>query len=156
MPTYDYVCDACEHRFEHFQGIREALLRTCPVCKKKKLRRLIGAGAGILFKGSGFYETDYKRAPGGGGSAAGKPSGKNAETGAEKDGGSPAKPAPAPKTSDGGGGSTATPAKDSSSGGTPDASGTSGASDASSASRSSRSSKDGSKGRSDGKSPPRR
>ena len=62
MPTYDYVCDACGHGFEHFQGINEELLRACPTCRKRKLRRLIGAGTGILFKGSGFYETDYKRA----------------------------------------------------------------------------------------------
>lgn len=76
MPTYDYVCEACGHAFEHFQGISEELLRACPACRKRKLRRLIGSGAGILFKGSGFYETDYKRAaqPGGGeGEAKGEP-----------------------------------------------------------------------------------
>jgi putative FmdB family regulatory protein len=61
MPTYDYVCRACEHRFEHFQSMQEAPLRKCPECGKPRLQRLIGAGAGILFKGSGFYETDYKR-----------------------------------------------------------------------------------------------
>lgn len=61
MPTYDYVCRACEHRFEHFQSMQEPLLRKCPECGRLKLERLIGAGAGILFKGSGFYETDYKR-----------------------------------------------------------------------------------------------
>ena len=61
MPTYDYVCRACGHRFEHFQSMQEPALRKCPECRKPRLERLIGAGAGILFKGSGFYETDYKR-----------------------------------------------------------------------------------------------
>ena len=61
MPTYDYVCDGCEHAFEHFQSMSSNVLRTCPQCKKRKLRRLIGSGAGVIFKGSGFYETDYKR-----------------------------------------------------------------------------------------------
>ncbi len=61
MPTYEYECDACGHAFEEFQRMSDAPLKTCPACKKKKLVRLIGAGAGIIFKGSGFYETDYKR-----------------------------------------------------------------------------------------------
>ena len=61
MPTYDYVCDACTHAFEHFQSMSSKVKRTCPQCKKRKLRRLIGSGAGVIFKGSGFYETDYKR-----------------------------------------------------------------------------------------------
>ncbi len=61
MPTYDYVCDACEHAFEQWQSFKDDALTTCPQCKKKKLRRLIGGGAAILFKGSGFYETDYNR-----------------------------------------------------------------------------------------------
>jgi len=60
MPTYDYVCDACGHKFEEFQYIKEEPLRKCPECKKMKLRRLIGAGAAIVFKGSGFYQTDYR------------------------------------------------------------------------------------------------
>jgi putative FmdB family regulatory protein len=62
MPTYDYVCDACGHEFEEFQSITADSLKKCPECKKSKLRRLIGAGAGILFRGSGFYETDYRSA----------------------------------------------------------------------------------------------
>ncbi len=61
MPTYDYVCRACGHAFEHFQGITEEALRACPRCRKRRLERLIGTGAGVMFKGSGFYETDYKR-----------------------------------------------------------------------------------------------
>ena len=60
MPTYDYVCDACEHEFELFQSISEAKKRKCPECGKLKLRRLFGTGAAIVFKGSGFYETDYR------------------------------------------------------------------------------------------------
>lgn len=60
MPTYDYVCDACEHKFEHFQGINDPLLKKCPDCKKPKLRRLFGTGGAIMFKGSGFYITDYR------------------------------------------------------------------------------------------------
>jgi putative FmdB family regulatory protein len=60
MPTYDYVCDACNHSFEHFQSITDAVLRKCPKCKKSKLRRLFGTGAAVMFKGSGFYQTDYR------------------------------------------------------------------------------------------------
>ena len=60
MPTYDYECKACGHRFETFQGIKDATLKKCPKCGKLKLNRLIGAGAGFLFKGSGFYITDYR------------------------------------------------------------------------------------------------
>ncbi|MFO0935436.1 MAG: zinc ribbon domain-containing protein [Gemmataceae bacterium] len=61
MPTYDYVCDACEHKFEQWQSFHDEPLKKCPACKKAKLRRLFGGGAAILFKGSGFYETDYNR-----------------------------------------------------------------------------------------------
>ncbi len=60
MPTYDYECDACKHKFEEFQNMSDELLTKCPKCKKKKLRRLFGAGAAIVFKGSGFYQTDYR------------------------------------------------------------------------------------------------
>lgn len=60
MPTYDYECLACEAVFEHFQGISEAPIRTCPVCGKRRVRRKIGGGAALLFKGSGFYITDYR------------------------------------------------------------------------------------------------
>ena len=61
MPTYDYVCDGCQHAFEEWQSFSAPVLEKCPQCKKKKLRRLFGSGAAILFKGSGFYETDYNR-----------------------------------------------------------------------------------------------
>jgi putative FmdB family regulatory protein len=68
MPTYEYECAACGHTLEEFQSFSEKPLRKCPRCGKMKLRRMIGAGAGIIFKGSGFYETDYKKkeAPKGG------------------------------------------------------------------------------------------
>ncbi len=60
MPTYEYVCDGCEHEFELFQSMSESVKRKCPECGELKLRRLIGRGAGVIFKGSGFYETDYR------------------------------------------------------------------------------------------------
>jgi len=60
MPTYDYACDACEHSFEVFESITAEPQKKCPKCKKNKLRRLFGAGGGLLFKGSGFYLTDYR------------------------------------------------------------------------------------------------
>ena len=61
MPTYDYQCDACGHTFEEWQSFHDAELTKCPSCKKKKLRRLISGGAALIFKGSGFYETDYRK-----------------------------------------------------------------------------------------------
>ena len=60
MPTYEYLCDNCSHTFEKFQSITASPVRKCPNCAKMKVRRLIGCGAGIIFKGSGFYETDYR------------------------------------------------------------------------------------------------
>jgi putative FmdB family regulatory protein len=60
MPTYDYVCTECEHKFEEFQSITAKPLRKCPHCGKASLKRLIGTGAGFIFKGSGFYCTDYR------------------------------------------------------------------------------------------------
>lgn len=59
MPTYEYECEKCGHRFELFQSMKEEPKKRCPQCKGK-LRRLIGTGAGIVFKGSGFYSTDYR------------------------------------------------------------------------------------------------
>jgi putative FmdB family regulatory protein len=97
MPTYDYVCDACEHKFELFQSIKADPIKQCPECKKKKLRRLIGPGAAIVFKGSGFYTTDYRSESYKKAAAADKPGDKSSEkpagesTSAEK---------PAEKTSD--------------------------------------------------------
>ncbi len=60
MPTYDYQCDACDHKFELYQGINDDKKKKCPECGKLKLRRLIGTGSAIIFKGSGFYKTDYR------------------------------------------------------------------------------------------------
>lgn len=80
MPTYDYACSRCGHRLEAFQSLSEPALVRCPSCGRDGLQRQIGTGAGILFKGSGFYETDYKR-----------PS-------APKSGDAAAKPAEAPKS----------------------------------------------------------
>ena len=61
MPTYDYRCGACGHEFESFQSITDAPLKKCPECGKRRLERLIGAGAALIFRGSGFYITDYKK-----------------------------------------------------------------------------------------------
>ncbi len=60
MPTYEYACDHCGHQFEQFQSISARPLRKCPACGRNRLQRLIGAGAGVIFKGSGFYQTDYR------------------------------------------------------------------------------------------------
>ena len=67
MPTYDYRCEKCGHTFDAFQRMSADVLTECPECKEHALKRLIGSGAGIIFKGSGFYETDYKRARSGSG-----------------------------------------------------------------------------------------
>jgi putative FmdB family regulatory protein len=60
MPTYEYICGSCGHELEVFQSMSEARKRKCPDCGTLKLQRKIGMGAGIIFKGSGFYETDYR------------------------------------------------------------------------------------------------
>lgn len=61
MPTYEYLCENCGHKMEKFQSITANPIKKCPECGKLKLKRLIGAGAGLIFKGSGFYETDYRK-----------------------------------------------------------------------------------------------
>ena len=99
MPTYDYVCDACDHEFELYQSIKASTKRKCPSCGRMMLRRLIGPGAAIVFKGSGFYKTDYrsesykkaaaaekKKKSDGGGSKDGKGKKKAADKAADKAG----------------------------------------------------------------------
>lgn len=87
MPTYDYVCDDCGHQFEEFQSMLDKSLTDCPKCNKSTLRRLIGAGAGIIFKGSGFYITDYKK---GGSSPASNGSGAAPASGSSESSAAPA------------------------------------------------------------------
>lgn len=75
MPTYDYFCPKCHHEFEAFQSMKDEPLKTCPNCKKRSVKRRVGGGAGLIFKGSGFYITDYKNQKSGGeknGAAAGE------------------------------------------------------------------------------------
>jgi putative FmdB family regulatory protein len=92
MPTYEYQCEACGHKFERFQPITADPIRKCPECGRNKVKRLIGIGAGMIFKGSGFYITDYrdksytekaKAESGGGGSKDGE-SKSDAKPAAEK------------------------------------------------------------------------
>lgn len=80
MPTYDYRCKKCNHEFEAFQSMSDDVLTTCPKCRKKSLQRLIVAGAGIIFKGSGFYSTDYKRGSSAPASASSKSSGSSSDS----------------------------------------------------------------------------
>ena len=79
MPTYEYKCDACGNAFERFQTMSAAPVKKCPKCGKNKVRRLVGMGAGLIFKGSGFYITDYRS--------------ENYKAGAKKE--APATPSPA-------------------------------------------------------------
>jgi putative FmdB family regulatory protein len=64
MPTYEYVCTKCGHEMEAFQSMKDEPLKLCPACKKKALKRKVGGGAGLIFKGTGFYITDYKKKSG--------------------------------------------------------------------------------------------
>ena len=59
MPTYDYICSDCDYEFEHFQSMSDEPIRICPSCNGT-VRRMIGSGTGLIFKGSGYYLTDYK------------------------------------------------------------------------------------------------
>ena len=94
MPTYDYACPKCGHTFEQFQQMSDLPLKRCPKCKRLGVKRLIGGGAGLIFKGTGFYITDYKKSspPAGGGDS--KPAAPAGETKAAPAGGE-AKPAAA-------------------------------------------------------------
>jgi len=84
MPTYEYLCLKCDKKFEVFQSMKDSPLKTCTCGKNGKVKRLLGTGAGIIFKGSGFYETDYKRSPASSNSPKPKPT--------------PATPVPKPST----------------------------------------------------------
>lgn len=96
MPTYDYICDSCSHEFEAFESIKADPQTVCPECKEPKLRRKIGAGAAILFKGSGFYQTDYRSDSYKKGAAADKPSeSKSSDASAGKSDGAKASTPPA-------------------------------------------------------------
>ena len=72
MPTYDYCCSACGHRFERFESINDGAPKACEKCGKKKAKRMLGTGAGLIFKGAGFYTTDSKSPSGGGSGSASK------------------------------------------------------------------------------------
>lgn len=85
MPTYEYVCGACGHRFERFQKISDRPVRRCPSCGEPKAERQISAGAGLLFKGPGFYATDYRKP--GPEKGDGKNEGKAEKAAKDKDGG---------------------------------------------------------------------
>ena len=87
MPTYEYACPKCGHQFEQFQSMRDEPLKKCPKCKKAGVKRLLGSGAGLIFKGSGFYITDYKNKSGG------KKEGGESKSGETKPSSSDSKPA---------------------------------------------------------------
>jgi putative FmdB family regulatory protein len=106
MPTYDYICDQCGHEFEAFESIKADPQTVCPACSETKLRRKIGAGAAILFKGSGFYQTDYRSESYKKSAQADKPADSSSSTSTSASGSSspaPAKSEPA-KPSTGGNG----------------------------------------------------
>ena len=94
MPTYEYACPKCGHQFEQFQSMRDEPLKKCPKCKKTGLKRLVGGGAGLIFKGTGFYITDYKNKSGG------KDAGAPKDGVGKKEGGGEAKPAESKPASD--------------------------------------------------------
>src|SRR5262245_6415221 len=93
MPTYDYVCDSCGHEFEVFESITAHPRSDCPECQVPKLRRKIGPGAAILFKGSGFYQTDYRSDSYKKAAEADKSASEPAKTAGETKSGSDSKPA---------------------------------------------------------------
>jgi len=95
MPTYEYACTLCGHQMDIFQSIKDERLVTCPQCKEDGLKRLIGTGAGLIFKGSGFYQTDYK----GGGNSGKEGSGEKKSSESPSPAPAPAGGSPAPSSS---------------------------------------------------------
>ena len=75
MPTYEYYCEGCAHEFERFQKMSDDHVKVCPECGESKVVRRISKGGGILFKGPGFYATDYRKSP--------PPTGQGSEPGSE-------------------------------------------------------------------------
>jgi len=100
MPTYDYRCGQCGHTLELFQSITESPKKKCPACKKLKLKRIIGAGAGFIFKGSGFYQTDYRSESYKKAAAKDKASSEPSKDTKDSKKSDTPKPAPAPKKKD--------------------------------------------------------
>ena len=87
MPTYEYKCSACNHSFELFQSIKARSVRKCPQCGMLKVKRKIGIGAGVIFKGSGFYQTDYRSESYRKGAEKDKPAKVDKKTDSTRDGG---------------------------------------------------------------------
>ena len=100
MPTYDYKCDACDHLWEEFQSIKADPIKKCPSCGKSKARRQIGGGAGLIFKGSGFYLTDYRSDSYKKAAEADKKAASGGDSAPKRDGGSAPKPESGKKNSD--------------------------------------------------------
>lgn len=92
MPTYEYVCPKCSNEFELFQSMRDEPLKKCPKCKKTGVKRLVGGGAGLIFKGTGFYITDYKNK-----SSSDKSEGGKSDSGGDKAALAKTETKPAPK-----------------------------------------------------------
>lgn len=86
MPTYDYYCSACKHAFERFESIGDDGPKPCPKCGKKKAKRRLGTGAGLIFKGSGFYVTDYKKSSTSGAGSSDKKPADKPKDGSKKEG----------------------------------------------------------------------
>jgi putative FmdB family regulatory protein len=97
MPTYEYQCTACNNKWEEFQSIKAEPTRKCPKCRKLKAERIISAGGGIIFKGSGFYQTDYRSESYKKGAEAAKKASEVSTATSSDSGKSESKSAPAPK-----------------------------------------------------------
>jgi putative FmdB family regulatory protein len=97
MPTYEYRCNACDNKWEEFQSIKAEPTKKCPKCKKTKAERIISAGGGIIFKGSGFYQTDYRSESYKQGAEAAKKASDTSSTASSDSTKSDSKPAAKPK-----------------------------------------------------------